>query len=101
MNNMNVVIDINSIKETKELMESECNQLIEMINKYKEMFSDTKKIFDTESAFIYRELANLYLDYVLNYIKNDFKVYLDSLDDIKKQYLDEISEVTKEIEGDE
>lgn len=101
MGKKNVVIDINSIANTKLKMDSECEKLIGMLNKYKTMFEETKAIYDTESATIYRKIADAYIDYVLKYINNDLKPFIGSLDDIKILYIDEISAIAKEVGGTE
>jgi len=99
MNNKNVVIDIKSITETKQLMDSECDKLVGLLNKYKTMFEETKNIYDTESATLYRTIATKYIDYVLDYVNNTFKPYLGNLDDIKKTYIDEITSISNDIGG--
>jgi hypothetical protein len=99
MNNKNVVIDIKSITDTKQLMDSECDKLVGLLNKYKTMFEETKNIYDTESATFYRAIATKYIDYVLEYINNNFKLYLSHLDDIKKTYIDEITSISNDIGG--
>ena len=101
MDNKNIVIDINSIATTKLLMDSECDKLVALLNKYKGMFEETKTIYDTESATLYRTIATKYIDYMIEYINNNFKVYVNSLDDIKKTYVNEINALSSKIGGTE
>ena len=101
MDNKNIVIDVNSIATTKLLMDSECDKLISLLNKYRGMFEETKAIYDTESATLYRTIATKYIDYMIEYINNNFKVYVNSLDDIKKTYVNEINTLSSKIGGTE
>lgn len=99
MNNKDIVIDVNSITKTNQLMNSECDKLIDQLNKYREMFDETKAIYDTESATLYRTIANKYIDYMIEYINNNFKAYVNKLNDINNIYKSEISALSEKIGG--
>ena len=99
MDDKNIVINLDSINSTKQLMDSECEKLLNMINQYKTMFEETKEIYDTDSAIFYRKIAVSYLELIENYINNNFKEYIDQLDDVRKIYQDEINAISKSIQG--
>lgn len=99
MNNKNIVIDVNSIDKTNQLMNSECDKMIALLNKYRGMFEETKAIYDTESATLYRTIADKYLDYMIEYINKNFKVYVNNLNDINNIYKSEISALSERIGG--
>ena len=92
-------IDIKSLDSTKEMLVSECNELINMIDIYKEMFEETKKIYDTESATLFRKIASFYLNYIEKYINEEFKPLINNLDDIKQAYMELDSSLTIQDEG--
>ena len=94
-----VVLKINSISDTKKQMDDKYNELISMIDKYREMIDDTKSIYDTESATLYRAIANTYIDLVKKYLNNEFKPFIDKLDEIKGIYLNEINLDLESIQG--
>ncbi len=94
-----VVLKINSISDTKKQMDDKYNELISMIDKYREMIDDTKSIYDTESATLYRTIANTYIDLVKKYLNNEFKPFIDKLDEIKGIYLNEINLDLESIQG--
>lgn len=97
MGNKNIVIDVNSITKTNQLMNSECDKLIALLNKYRGMFEETKAIYDTESATLYRTIADKYIDYMIEYINKNFRVYVNKLNDINKIYKSEISTLSERI----
>ena len=41
MDNKNIVIDVNSIAKTNQLMNSECDKLVALLVKYRGMFDET------------------------------------------------------------
>lgn len=100
MNNTNVVVDIKSIASTKKMMDSDYTMLLDMFNKYKQMIEETKSIYDTESATLYRTVATGYLDLIEKYLNNDFKPYIDKLDEISNIYTNEFNAVSQSIGGE-
>lgn len=94
-----VVLKINSISDTKKQMDDKYNELISMIDKYKEMIDDTKSIYDTESANLYRTIADAYIGLVKKYLNTDFKPFVDKLDEIKDIYLREYNTIFESIQG--
>ena len=99
MDNKNVVIDIKSIESTKKILDDNYTALLELISKYKEMVEDTKRIYDTESGTMYRTLAISYLELIERYLNNDFKPYIDRLDEINKSYMSVFNDVSQSIGG--
>lgn len=100
MDSRNVVIDIKSIESTKKIMDSNYITLLEMFKKYKEMIEETKSIYDTESATLYRTVATGYLDLIEKYLNNDFKPYIDKLDEISGIYTSEFNAVSQSVGGE-
>ena len=94
-----LTVDINSIESTTKLMDDRFNELVNMISKYKEMIEDTKNIYDTESATIYRKIALGYIELIERYLNNDFKPYIDKLDEIRGIYIDEYNSISKSVGG--
>lgn len=94
-----LTVDIGSISNTKKLMDGKYNELLSLINKYKEIIENTQKIYDTESATLYRKVALGYIEIVQKYLINDFKPYIDRLDEIKSIYIDEYNAIAKDIQG--
>ena len=94
-----LTVDIGSIANTKKLMEDEFNELVSLINIYKTKIENSKNIYDTESGAMYRKIANGYVELVENYLNNDFKPYIDKLDEIKSIYIDEYNEILREVQG--
>ena len=84
--NNNILVDINDMRIKKKLIEEKYHELIEMIKTYKRMIDDTKNIYDTNSANYFRKIADGYIEQVEIYLNNDFKIYIDKLDDIIKEY---------------
>ena len=95
-----LTVDIGSIANTKKVMDEKYNELISMISNYKKTIEDSKAIYDTESASLYRKIAINYVDLIENYLNNDFKPYIDMLDEIKNIYIDEYNAIAKSIQGD-
>lgn len=96
---MQIKVDVNSIKTTRESMNSDYNELMSMLQKYQRMIEDTKKVYDTESATLYRKIAIEYAKYVEYYLKNDFKEYVDKLAKIEEIYLNENALLESRIQG--
>lgn len=94
-----LTVDIGSIANTKKIMDGKYNELVSMINNYKEKMEDTKKVYDTESATLYRKVVLNYIDLVEKYLNSDFKPYIDRLDEIKSIYTDEYNTIAREVRG--
>ena len=97
----NVILEINSISNTKKQIDDKYSELVSMINKYEEMIEDTKNIYDTESATLYRKIAVSYIDLVHKYLNNEFKPFIDKLDEIKNVYMDEFNAISESVQGEE
>ena len=95
----NIVLKISSISDTKKLIDENYNELVSMIDKYKGMIDDTKNVYDTESANLYRKIADAYIDLVKKYLNTDFKPFVDKLDEIKDIYLREYNTIFESIQG--
>ena len=93
----NIIADIDSIISTKESMDGYCNELLSMINWFQEIIEDTQNIYYTESATLYRKIAINYIEFVRNYINNDFKEFIDRIDEVKKIYLDEVEDTSYKL----
>ena len=91
--------DINSIELTKRKMDSTYTELMEMVDKYKEMIEDTEKIYSTESAIMYRNVAVIYVELIKKYLNRDFKEYINNLDSIKGLYTDLYSSIESSTNG--
>ena len=100
MDNKNIVIDINSILNTKTIMDNRYSELLSMINKYQDMIEETKAIYDTESATIYRAIAIKYIELIKNSLNNEFKPYIDKLNEIAKIYNSEYHAISESVGGD-
>ena len=99
MKNNILIVDTNTLEKTKKIMDKCYEELVTMINTYKKMIDDSKSVYDTESATIYRKIADGYAELILKYINNDFKPYIDGMDDIKNAYIVEYSAISKSIQG--
>lgn len=94
-----LTVDIGSIANTKKIMDEKYSELVSMVNKYKETIENSKNIYDTESATLYRKVAIGYIEIVEKYLNNEFKPYIDKLDEIKGIYTDEYNAIRKSIQG--
>ena len=94
-----LIVDINSIGSTKKIMDGKFTELLAMIDKYKTMIENTKNIYDTESATLYRKVALEYIELVQKYLNNNLKPYIDKLDEIKGVYVDEYNAIASSING--
>ena len=65
------------------------------------MIEDTKNVYDTESATLYREMGSLYLEMGIKYLNNSMKPYIDSIDDIKDIYVDSYNKFSNSVNGGE
>ena len=95
----NIIADIDSIISTKESMDGYYNELLSMINMFQEIIEDTQNIYYTESATLYRKIAINYIESVRNYINNDFKEFIDRIDEVKKIYIDEYNRMDSFVRG--
>ena len=95
----NIIVDIDSIISTKESMDGYYNELLSMINMFQEIIEDTQNIYYTESATLYRKIAINYIESVRNYINNDFKEFIDRIDEVKKIYIDEYNRMDSFVRG--
>lgn len=96
----NIIADIDSIISTKESMDGYYNELLSMINWFQEIIEDTQNIYYTESATLYRKIAINYIESFRNYINNDFKEFIDRIDEVKKIYIDEYNRMDSFVHGD-
>ncbi len=92
-----IFVDVNNIRTTKKKIDDKYSELNEMFNHYKQMIEDTKNVYNTESATYFRDICAKYMDLNVSYLKNIFKEYVDSLDDICKIYENRIQNVSKRI----
>jgi len=99
-NHKSFKIDINSIEKTKKRIDSTYIELTEMIDKYEDMIKDTEKIYSTESAIMYRNIATIYVELIKKYLNRDFKEYIDSLDSIKELYTDLYASIDNATKGE-
>lgn len=98
MNNDIILFDIASISNTKTQMDSKYNELVGMVSKYKGMIEETKAIYDTESATLFRKVATMYAELLEKFLNDELKPYIDKLDEIKKAYLEEVAAVEKNVQ---
>jgi hypothetical protein len=98
MNDKIVSLNIDSFTNTKSQMDDKYNELVKIVSKFKEMIEDSKNIYDTDSASIYRTIALAYSNLVEKYLNNEVKPYIDSLDKIKNVYLDELNALISSLE---
>ena len=96
---MDIKVHVDSIKSTRNNINADYNELLSMIRKYQEMIEDTKKVYDTDSATLYRKIAIEYAKYVEYYLRNDFKEYVDKLAKIEEIYLNENALLESRIQG--
>ena len=94
-----LTVDIGSIANTKKIIDEKYSELVSMVNKYKDTIENSKNIYDTESASLYRKIAINYIEIVEKYLNNEFKPYVDRLDEIKSIYTDEYNAIRKSIQG--
>lgn len=92
-------IDIFSIANTKKIMDEKCSELLSMINHYKDVVDNTKNIYDTESATLYRKIAFQYIELVQRYLNNDLKLYIDKLDEVREIYFDKYNAINDSVHG--
>lgn len=96
---MDIKVHVDSIKSTRNNINADYNELLSMIRKYQEMIEDTKKVYDTDSATLYRKITIEYAKYVEYYLRNDFKEYVDKLAKIEEIYLNENALLESRIQG--
>ncbi len=96
-----VVVDIKNLREKKKIIDEKYNELVEMFIKYQQMIEDTKQVYDTESAKYFRKIVKEYMEIAKIYLNNDFKLYIDKLDDIIEKYNTLSQDVFNNINGDE
>ena len=73
MNGIFLNVDIESIDDAKKIMELRYDELVEMFNTFRTKLEETKDVYDTSSAKLYREIGNLYLNMGIKYLNNDLK----------------------------
>ncbi len=95
-----LTFDMASFVNTKKIIDGKYNELLSMVNHYKNIIEDTKKVFDTECATLYRKVAIGYIEVVQRYLDNEFKPYVDRLDEIKVIYSDEYNAIEKSVNGE-
>lgn len=95
-----LTVDIGSIANTKKVIDEKYDELVSMINKYKETIENSQNIYDTESATLYRKVVLGYIEIVEKYLSGEFKSYIDRLDEIKSIYIDEYNAIRKAVSGD-
>lgn len=91
-------VDIESINTTKSIMENKYNELVDMVNKYKDMVENTQDVYYSDSGTQYRNVAVGYITIINNYLTNDLKPLIDSLDDIKETYVELHSTMKSSVE---
>lgn len=94
-----LTVDITSISNTKKIMDEKFTDLLSMVNHYKDIIENTKNIYDTESATLYRKVALGYIELVQKYLNNELKPYIDKLDEIKNIYIDEYNAIANSVNG--
>lgn len=99
MNNKNIYVNFQSMIEVKQKMDDGCNELISILNHCKQLFDETKRIYDTESGDMYRQAAIDYLKTIEEYINDNYRAYINYLDNIRKLYMDEVNKISISIGG--
>ena len=94
-----LTVDISSIATTKKIMDEKFAELLIMIDKYQTIIENSKNIFDTESATLYRKVSLSYIELVQKYLNNELKPFIDRLDEIKGIYIDEYNAIATSING--
>lgn len=94
-----LTVDISSIATTKKIMDEKFAELLLMIDKYQTIIENSKNIFDTESATLYRKVSLSYIELVQKYLNDELKPFIDRLDEIKGIYIDEYNAIATSING--
>ena len=98
MNGYNIVVNSNDIKNRQVLINQKYDELYKMVQNYQKMIDDTEAIIETKSAKQYRLIAHRYLDIVLLYLNNEFKEYINKLDNVINLY-SEFYDIEKNVVG--
>ena len=93
--NYSISIDMDDLINKRKLLGEKCDELIGMFKNYGKMMDDTKAIYDTESANYLRKVSTEFLNLSLSKLENDFKGYINKLDNTIKSY-SEYSNLIKE-----
>ena len=74
----------------KKLIDEKYYELIDMFKNYDKMLDDTKEIYDTNSAKYFRNVASEYMNLSLVKLDQEFKSYIDKLNDTIKLWYQKI-----------
>lgn len=96
---MQIMANVNSIDSTKRKMDVKIDELMSLLNKYQEIIEESKLIYDTESATLFRRIANSYVEIMKQYLNNECKPYINKLDEVKNKYIEQINAISGSIYG--
>ena len=99
LNTNSILVNINSIATTKTLIDQKIEEILKTINIVKEKIDDSQKIYDTESATLYRKISLAYIEIVQKYINDNFIPYINLLDKAKDNYQAAYDNISGMIQG--
>ena len=88
MNNYSVSLDMDDLVLKKKQLDEKYDELVNLFKNYGKMLDETKAIYDTNSANYFRKVAGEYMDYALVKMEQEFKGYIDKLNNTINTYTD-------------
>ena len=83
---MKVNVDVNDIKDNRTKMLAKVEDIIKDIDEINRKIEESKDIFDTPAATVFRDSANEYIFESKNYINNSLIPIINSLSSIAQVY---------------
>ena len=101
-NNLEIRVSPETIRTTKDEILNISSQLKGNLEKYLNVILDTKAIYNTEAADIYRRIVEIYIKYQLKKIGEDFDAFVSNLDEVANTDDDTINYISRKVNvGDE
>ena len=95
-----VKVDINNMLDVHKKMGKSFDELLVMINNYKEMINDTIKVCDTPTSHDMRIVMNSYLEQCMVDSFKDFYYCMEKLSEIENIYQNVFSKIHDSVKGD-
>ncbi len=93
----NIIVDINRMTMTQRKMMAALNDIQDICKECYRKIDETKDYFDTPTSAYFRQQATEMIDMAQNYIKKEVIPFVESINDIVKEYQNLMSDISKSI----